>query len=98
MVEFIRAENIKALVTHLVEKFGSQLEEVDYVDTFRALRLKYDQVSTSHHTASDPLLVLAGCLTVHELEESVQTPAAECTAPSLSATPQRVGQPLFELR
>ena len=44
MVEFIRAENIKALVAHLVEKFGSELEEVDYVDTFRALRLKYDQV------------------------------------------------------
>lgn len=44
MVEFIRSENIKALVAHLVEKFGSQLEDIDYVDTFRALRLKYDQV------------------------------------------------------
>ena len=44
MVEFIRAENIKALVSHLVEKFGAELAEVDYVDTFQALRLKYDQV------------------------------------------------------
>lgn len=44
MVEFIRAENIKALVAHLVEKFGAELAEVDYVDTFQALRLKYDQV------------------------------------------------------
>ena len=44
MVEFIRAENIKALVSHLVEKFGAVLAEVDYVDTFQALRLKYDQV------------------------------------------------------
>lgn len=44
LVEFIRSENIKSLVAHLVEKFGPQLEEVDYVDTFRALRLRYDQV------------------------------------------------------
>ena len=44
LVEFVRGENIKSLVAHLVEKYWEQLAEVDYVDTFRALRLKYDQV------------------------------------------------------
>ena len=38
-------ENIKSLITHLVETFYSRLEHVDYVDTFRALKLKYDQVT-----------------------------------------------------
>ena len=37
-------ENIKSLVTHLVDEFYPQLEHVDYVETFRSLKLKYDQV------------------------------------------------------
>ena len=40
-------ENIKSLVTHLVEAFYSRLEHIDYVDTFRALKLKYDQVTAA---------------------------------------------------
>ena len=40
MMDFIRAENIKSLVSYVVEKFGNRLSEVDYVDTFSALRLK----------------------------------------------------------
>ncbi len=37
-------ENIKSLVAHLVEAFYSRLEHVDYVETFKSLKLKYDQV------------------------------------------------------
>jgi protein phosphatase-4 regulatory subunit 3 len=37
-------ENNKSLVAHLVENYGERLAGVDYVDTFSALRLKYDQV------------------------------------------------------
>ena len=38
-------EGIKTLIVHLVEKYSSKLESIDYVDTFRALKLKYEQVS-----------------------------------------------------
>ncbi|CAI5979647.1 unnamed protein product [Closterium sp. NIES-65] len=44
LVEFIRKENIKSLVTHLVETYGSWFDSVDYVDSFKLLRLKYEQV------------------------------------------------------
>ncbi len=31
-------------MTHLVDEFYSRLEHVDYVETFKSLKLKYDQV------------------------------------------------------
>jgi len=44
MVEFIRRENIKGLISHLVEGFYEQtFQAIDYVDTFKQLKLKYDQ-------------------------------------------------------
>ncbi|CAK9276520.1 unnamed protein product [Sphagnum jensenii] len=45
LIDFIRREGIKSLIAHLVEKFSTKLEGVDYVDTFQALKLKYEQVS-----------------------------------------------------
>jgi len=47
MVEFIRKENIKYIITHLMEQFGPQLEACDYVNTFSALKLKYEQNQVS---------------------------------------------------
>lgn len=45
LMDFIRTENIKSLILHVVEKFGDRLvAAVDYVDTFNALKTKYDQV------------------------------------------------------
>ncbi len=38
-------EGIKSLIVHLVETYSSKLESIDYVDTFQALKLKYDQVN-----------------------------------------------------
>lgn len=38
-------DGIKSLIVHLVDTYSSKLESIDYVDTFRALKLKYDQVS-----------------------------------------------------
>jgi len=37
-------ESIQILILHLVERYSSKLESIDYVDTFRALKLKYEQV------------------------------------------------------
>ncbi|CAD7701559.1 unnamed protein product [Ostreobium quekettii] len=43
LMEFIRKENIKTLIVHIVEKFHHRLQTVTYVDTFALLKQKYDQ-------------------------------------------------------
>ncbi|KND02190.1 uncharacterized protein SPPG_02678 [Spizellomyces punctatus DAOM BR117] len=43
LFEFIRKENLKPLVAHVVTNYRKQIEEVDYVDTFKALILRYEQ-------------------------------------------------------
>lgn len=43
MVEFIRKENLKLMIEHVVEKFGSRFDDVTYVDTFKQLQLKWEQ-------------------------------------------------------
>ena len=47
MVEFIRKENIKYIIAHLVEQYGAQLEPCDYIGTFAALKLKFEQNQVS---------------------------------------------------
>ena len=36
-------ENVKTLISYVVENFMTTLETVEYVDTFRKLKLKHDQ-------------------------------------------------------
>ena len=43
MFEFIRAEEIKTLCVHLIDKFGRILDKIDYVRTFKELRRQYEQ-------------------------------------------------------
>ncbi|GFR48535.1 hypothetical protein Agub_g10432 [Astrephomene gubernaculifera] len=43
LIEFIRRENIKPLLDHLVENYGHRFDELSYVETFKQLRLKYEQ-------------------------------------------------------
>ena len=43
MVEFVRKENVRYIIQHLVEQFWPQLEACDYVGTFAALKLKHEQ-------------------------------------------------------
>jgi protein phosphatase-4 regulatory subunit 3 len=43
MFEFIKIEDIKSLCTHVVENFSTTLDNVTYVQTFKALKLRYDQ-------------------------------------------------------
>nr|CAD7398827.1 unnamed protein product [Timema cristinae] len=43
LFEFIKLEDIKSLCTHVVENFGKVLDEVEYVQTFKALKMRYDQ-------------------------------------------------------
>jgi protein phosphatase-4 regulatory subunit 3 len=44
LFEFIKRENIKMLVQHLVETYREKLEAITYVDTFQNLILRYDQM------------------------------------------------------
>ncbi|XP_045609570.1 serine/threonine-protein phosphatase 4 regulatory subunit 3A isoform X5 [Procambarus clarkii] len=43
MFEYIKVEDIKTLWMSVVEKFGEVLAQVDYVQTFHALRMRYEQ-------------------------------------------------------
>ena len=47
MVEFVRKENVRYIIQHLVEQFWPQLESCDYVGTFAALKLKHEQNQVS---------------------------------------------------
>lgn len=41
--EFIRRDNIKVLLNHLVENYREKIKDITYVDTFTSLILRYDQ-------------------------------------------------------
>merc|ERR1719420_1696190 len=43
MFEFIKIEDIKSLCTHVVENFSPTLDKITYVQTFQALKVRYDQ-------------------------------------------------------
>jgi hypothetical protein len=41
--EFIRVEDIKSLITHIMDTHWAAIEHVDYVQTFKNLKIRYDQ-------------------------------------------------------
>ncbi|XP_020384525.2 serine/threonine-protein phosphatase 4 regulatory subunit 3B [Rhincodon typus] len=43
LFEFIRVEDIKSLTTHIVDNFYKSLEHIEYVQTFKGLKLRYEQ-------------------------------------------------------
>uniref|UniRef100_UPI00398E61FA serine/threonine-protein phosphatase 4 regulatory subunit 3 isoform X1 n=2 Tax=Pristiophorus japonicus TaxID=55135 RepID=UPI00398E61FA len=43
LFEFIRVEDIKSLTTHIVDNFYKALEHIEYVQTFKGLKLRYEQ-------------------------------------------------------
>ena len=48
LFEFIKRENIKPIIVHVVEKHRSKLEDITYVDTFQNLVLRYEQMQGYH--------------------------------------------------
>ncbi|KAJ5907062.1 uncharacterized protein N7473_003978 [Penicillium subrubescens] len=44
LFEFIKRENIKPFILHVVEKYREKLEHITYVDTFQNLILRFDQM------------------------------------------------------
>jgi len=43
LFEFIKIEDIKSLCSHVVENFSSTLDKITYVQTFKALKMRYEQ-------------------------------------------------------
>ncbi|NXG44832.1 P4R3B phosphatase, partial [Psilopogon haemacephalus] len=43
LFEFIRVVNIKSLIAHIIENFYNALESIEYVQTFKGLKTKYEQ-------------------------------------------------------
>ena len=44
LFEFVKRENVKAVIMHVVENYREKLEAISYVDTFQSLILRYDQM------------------------------------------------------
>jgi len=53
LIDFVRRENIRNLIQHLVTQYESVFEEVYYVDTFRLLKLRYQQALNNAAPGSD---------------------------------------------
>lgn len=43
LFEFIRADNIKSLIAHIVEIFLCLFESIEYVQTFKGLKIKFEE-------------------------------------------------------
>jgi protein phosphatase-4 regulatory subunit 3 len=43
LFEFIKMEDIKSLCNHVVENYSATLDKITYVQTFKTLKLRYDQ-------------------------------------------------------
>ncbi|KAJ5919702.1 hypothetical protein N7454_009537 [Penicillium verhagenii] len=54
LFEFIKRENIKPFIIHVVEKYREKLANITYVDTFVNLILRYDQMQ-GYGGEADPL-------------------------------------------
>ncbi|EEH17742.2 hypothetical protein PABG_00305 [Paracoccidioides brasiliensis Pb03] len=51
LFEFVKRENIKAIIIHVVGKHRDVLKDITYVDTFQNLILRYDQMQGYGNTA-----------------------------------------------
>ncbi|KAI4286484.1 MAG: hypothetical protein L6R35_004265 [Caloplaca aegaea] len=58
LFEFVKRENVKAVIIHLVENYREKLQEIGYVDTFETLILRYDQFQG--YIPEDPTLYSQG--------------------------------------
>ncbi|EAW12839.1 SMEK family protein [Aspergillus clavatus NRRL 1] len=56
LFEFIKRENIKPIVLHVVEKYREKIKDITYVDTFQSLILRYEQMQGYGAEADTTLL------------------------------------------
>ncbi|MCJ1458189.1 Platinum sensitivity protein [Mycoblastus sanguinarius] len=63
LFEFVKRENLKPLIVHLVETYRNKLQEINYVDTFQTLILRYDQMQGFNPEADTTLFSNDGTTT-----------------------------------
>uniref|UniRef100_A0A8C4N0N7 SMEK homolog 1, suppressor of mek1 (Dictyostelium) n=1 Tax=Eptatretus burgeri TaxID=7764 RepID=A0A8C4N0N7_EPTBU len=60
LFDFVRTEDVKSLIMHIVENFYKGFENIDYVTTFKGLKLRYEQEKERQETpkvdSTTPLL------------------------------------------
>ncbi|KAI9810151.1 MAG: Platinum sensitivity protein [Pycnora praestabilis] len=56
LFEFIKRENIKPIILHVVENYREKLKAITYVDTFQNLVLRYDQMKGFNSEAEQNFL------------------------------------------
>ena len=52
LFEYIKREGVKQLIMHMVENYRDRLMRISYVNTFQALVLKYDQLTSGYPLAN----------------------------------------------
>lgn len=52
LFEYIKRETVKQLIVHLVEGYRERLMRISYVNTFQALVLKYEQLTSGYPSAN----------------------------------------------
>lgn len=53
LIEHIRRENIKFLINHLINQFGTVLDTITYISTCKQLRLKFEQNNEVPESSQD---------------------------------------------
>ncbi|KAL2355848.1 component of IIS longevity pathway SMK-1-domain-containing protein [Cryomyces antarcticus] len=53
LFEFVKRENVKAIIFHVVENYRDKLKDITYVNTFQSLILKYDQIQSGYPAEGD---------------------------------------------
>ncbi|TMS04773.1 Serine/threonine-protein phosphatase 4 regulatory subunit 3-B [Larimichthys crocea] len=55
LFEFIKVEDIKSLIAHIVDNFYKALESIEYVQTFKGLKGRYEQEKDRQNIAEMPV-------------------------------------------
>ena len=56
LFEYVKRENIKQVIVHVVENYREKLQAIEYVDTFQTLILRYDQMQGGYNPEVDSTL------------------------------------------
>uniref|UniRef100_A0A0X3NQB8 Serine/threonine-protein phosphatase 4 regulatory subunit 3 n=3 Tax=Schistocephalus solidus TaxID=70667 RepID=A0A0X3NQB8_SCHSO len=80
LFDYIRAENINLLITHVVEKHWDSLKGVTYVQTFTGLKELYDTLHRPNRTDSPLVFGQQGSINVFPLRTATNTRFHRTTA------------------
>ncbi|EFR04344.1 hypothetical protein MGYG_07353 [Nannizzia gypsea CBS 118893] len=74
LFEFIKRENIKPIIGHVVERYREKIQNITYVDTFQNLILRYDQMQGYGPNAAAGADNSDAASTVFSQDEASSTP------------------------